>query len=91
MTNRQIENRIQKIKKLEAQKKDLEKEISAVQDELKAEMESRKVNELSGNTGKATWISFTTNRFDGKAFKTDHAEMYAMYTKATPSRRFTIA
>lgn len=90
MTDKQIANRIKKIKDLEAEKKALEKKISEVQDELKREMENREVRELTENTGRAAWIGFITKRFDSKAFKADHAEMYAMYTKATPSQRFVI-
>ena len=39
-------------------------------------------------------VRFTTvisNRFDGKAFKADHAKLYDQYMRATESRRFSIA
>lgn len=91
MTDRQIANRIQKIKNLEAQKKELEKQITAVQDELKAEMQLQNVDELNGCNGSVKWITFTAHRFDSKAFRSDHTALYNSYMKTIQSQRFSIA
>lgn len=91
MTTRQIENRIRKIKSLEAEKKVAEEQIAKLQNELKDEMKIQNTTELTGTTGSARWIQFVTRRFDSKAFRADNEALYKAYIRTAPSQRFTIA
>lgn len=43
---------------------------------------------ISGFGWNASYKPVTSNRLDSKALKTDHADIYAAYTKAQTSRRF---
>lgn len=37
------------------------------------------------------WTNVTTNRFDTTSFKTAYPDLYKQFTKASPSRRFTVS
>lgn len=58
---------------------------------LKAHMTEAGVDTLIGDEHKATYKEVITNRFDSKAFKADHADMYTAYQKPSSSMRFTFA
>ena len=70
---------------------ELDKEIEEQEDAIKALMEKTCVNELIGTEHKATYREVTSSRFDSKAFKADHADMYEAYKKSSTSMRFTFA
>lgn len=91
MTDRQIENRIRKLQELEAQAAEIEKQAEAIRAELKSDLEEKQTEEITTAHGWIIrWKSFITNRFDSKAFKKDHADLYSEYTTASESRRFTV-
>ena len=46
---------------------------------------------LQGDGWKATWKNVSSTRFDSKAFKADHADLYSAYSKATVSTRFILS
>lgn len=58
---------------------------------LKAHMTEVGVDTLIGDEHKATYKEVISNRFDSKAFKADHADMYTAYQKPSTSMRFTFA
>ena len=58
---------------------------------LKAHMTEAGVDTLIGDEHTATYKQVVTNRFDSKAFKADHADMYTAYQKPSTSMRFTFA
>jgi len=63
----------------------------AVEAELKEIMESENIDTLIGDEHKVTWKEVTSNRFDSKAFKANHADLYNAFTKPSTSRRFTFS
>ena len=67
------------------------KELKAMADKLAAEMTARNTEEMTVDVFKIRWTKVTSNRFDSKAFKATHADLYAQYTNQTESRRFSIA
>ncbi len=69
---------------------ELEAEAEAIKDQMKAVMVEQATEELEGIGWRATWHNTTTSRFDSKAFKADHADLYSAYTKATTGTRFTL-
>lgn len=91
MSAKELTGKIRELKELQAMAEELETEITAIQDEIKAEMTSRDTDEMTVDIFKIRWKKVTSNRFDSTAFKKTHADLYSQYTKATESRRFSIA
>ena len=71
--------------------KELEAEAEALTDKLKAAMVEREEETLTGDGWKASWKNVSSSRFDSKAFKATHAELYDQYCTESASRRFTVA
>ncbi|MCH1971629.1 hypothetical protein MCI89_04610 [Muricomes sp. OA1] len=91
MTERMIVNRVRKLKELEAQQKEIEEQIEALKAEIKADMQRKDLEEQKAGDYMVRFTTVISNRFDGKAFKADHAKLYDQYMRATESRRFSIA
>ena len=90
MTEKKIENRIKKIKELEAQIAELEQQADMIRYELKEDMEEKGIDELTTKNFVIRWKEVITNRLDGKALKAALPEIYNQYVKPSTSRRFTI-
>ena len=65
-------------------------QAEAIKDTLKGVMVDRTTEELDGTGWRATWHNTTTNRFDSKRFKADHADLYSQYSIKSNSTRFTL-
>lgn len=70
---------------------ELATEIEGVTDALKAEMDARSVDTLTGDDYKITYKAVTSARFDSAAFKRDFADVYEGYCKPSTTRRFLVA
>ena len=70
---------------------ELQAEAEALTDKLKAAMVERGEETLQGDGWKASWKNVNSQRFDSKAFKADHADLYSQYSKATTTTRFTLS
>lgn len=69
---------------------ELKLQIEDLQDQVKAYMTEKGVDEVIGENGeKATWRGVISNRFDSTAFKKDFLDIYKEYTKRTEYKRFT--
>jgi len=75
---------------LQAQIEQLQQEAEAIKDSLKAQMVEQSTEELEGNGWRATWHNTNNSRFDSKAFKAAHADLYAAFTVKTIGTRFTL-
>lgn len=91
MTERQIENRVKKLKALESQKAELESQIEAVKEELRTDMQQKGIEVQQAGSFFVRFTKVFTNRFDSKRFKADMPELYKQYTRQTESFRFSIA
>lgn len=69
----------------------LEAEAEALTDAVKGAMVQAETEALSGAGWKATWKNVNTTRFDSKAFKAEHADLYAAYSKKTVQTRFLVS
>ncbi len=85
-----MDSKVKELRELHRMVEELAGEIEALQDEIKAEMTTQGVDTLSGSDWKVTWKNVASSRFDSKAFKATHAELYAQYSKPTTSRRFVV-
>ena len=90
MSNNDIINTAKELAELKALRTELEDEISALEDKLKAEMSLRETDELSAGAYTIKWTEYTTMRFDASAFKKAEPELAAAYTKTATARRFSI-
>ena len=91
MTERMMENRIKKLRELEAQQKELEAQAEAIRAELKADLEEKGVEELQTKNFLLRWKEIVSNRIDSKALKAALPDVYGQFCKVSTSRRFTIA
>lgn len=69
---------------------ELEAEAEALTDKIKAAMTERGEETLTGDGWKASWKNVDSTRFDSKSFKADNPDLYAQYSKATTTTRFTV-
>jgi len=88
MSNPTMEVKVKELLELKRMKEELEAEIAAAEDEIKAVMGEEET--LLAGAFKVTWTPYTTSRFDSTRFKRDHAELAAAYTKTTTTRRFSV-
>ena len=91
MSTKDITAKVRKLKRLQSKADELQAEITAIQNELKAELEAQDTEELHAGEYKLRFTTVTSNRFDSKSFKALYSELYKQFTKQTSSRRFTIA
>jgi predicted phage-related endonuclease len=91
MTQVDIEGKAKALKEYKLLKEDLEAQITALENEIKSEMEAREVDEMTAGPFKIRWTKFITNRFDSTAFKAKHRDIYDLFTKPQESRRFSVA
>ena len=84
----EIQSKARELKELKTMKEELENEIAAIEDALKAAMGEKE--EMFCGEYKLTYQTVSTSRFDSTAFKREHAELAAAYTKSTTYRRFSV-
>lgn len=91
MTERQLENRIKKLQEIEKQQKELDAQAETLKAEIKADLESKGLEELQTKNFVVRWKEILSNRLDGKALKAAFPDIYNQFCKETSSRRFTVA
>jgi predicted phage-related endonuclease len=90
MTTGELTGKVRELKELKALSDELQAEIAAIEDAIKADMDRQGVDELDAGTFKVTWKVITSRRFDTTAFKATHSELYSQYTKESAYRRFVV-
>ena len=91
MGERTLQNRIMKLREIEAQQRALEEQAEQIRREIKADMETKQVEEMKAGSFVIRWKTILSSRLDGKALKAALPEIYSQYCKSSESRRFTIA
>lgn len=91
MTNKEITAKVQELKELKVLAEELKNQITALEDEVKAEMTAQNTDTLLAGAFKVTWKTYTSSRFDSSAFKKTHEELYKQYTKEYTAKRFLVA
>ena len=69
---------------------DINAEIEALQDVIKAHMEETATDTINAGQYKATWKPVTSTRIDTTALRKDLPEVWQEYGKTTTTRRFNI-
>ena len=90
MSANEMTKKVRELKELKAMIDELSAEAATIEDEIKAEMTARNVNEMAVDVFKIRYTTVNSTRFDSSAFKKAHGDLYAQYSKQTTSRRFSI-
>lgn len=69
---------------------ELQAEAEALTDRIKGAMVEQGREVLEGDGWKASWKNVNSSRFDSKAFKADHGDLYTAYSKPVTTCRFLI-
>ena len=91
MSTNEITSKIENIKTLQAMIDELTAEMETIKDEIKSEMTTRGVEEMTVSCFKVRYKEVSSSRFDSTEFKKTHQELYDQYCKKTVSKRFSIA
>ena len=91
MSERMILNRIKKLMELEEQMKSLQQQVDKLKEEIKADMEVKKQEEIKAGNHVVRFKTIVTNRLDSKALQSSLPDGYKQFVKQTESRRFTVA
>jgi len=90
MSRFEIENRVAELKRLENAIEDISSKAEALRNEIKNEMNLRGVEELTAGSYIVKFTSVLTSRFDTKKFKDNFGEIYHLFVRQVPSKRFSI-
>jgi predicted phage-related endonuclease len=91
MSTKDLQTKVEELKELKELKEELQAEINSIEEELKAECEKQQTEELKAGIFKIRYKTVESTRFDTNAFKKAHSDLYALFTRQTVSRRFTVA
>lgn len=91
MSTHELTAKVKELKELQALIEEATAEAEAIKDELKAYMKTSGAEELNAGLFKLRYSSVTSSRFDTKAFKAMHSELYEQFCKPSTSMRFSIA
>lgn len=91
MSTTNINERVKELKELQRMSDELNTEIEAIKDELKAEMAARNTDEILTSEYKLRYKEVSSSRFDTTSFKNKYVDLYNQFVKVTTSKRFTIA
>lgn len=91
MSTKDLAAKLRELKELKVMADELDAEITAIEDEIKAEMTARDVDEMTVDVYKVRWSAVTSSRFDSASFKKAMPDLYGKFTKTTTTRRFSVA
>ena len=88
MSNPNMEAKVKELMELKRLKEELEAEIAATEDAIKAVMGDEEL--LTAGAYKVSWSNVTSTRLDTTALKKALPDVAAAYTKTTTVRRFSV-
>lgn len=91
MSINELDMKVKELRELRRMAEELQAEIDAAQDAIKAHMDSQVVDTLAGADWKVTWKPVTSNRMDTTALKKALPEIAERFMKSVTSRRFCVA
>ena len=90
MSTQELDSKIAALRELQTSIEQMEAEVEAIKDTIKAEMVSRGADILIGNGWRASWRVIESTRLDIKALKSAAPEIVARYTVTTRTSRFCV-
>ncbi|HIX30566.1 MAG TPA: hypothetical protein H9682_00355 [Firmicutes bacterium] len=91
MSISELDMKVKELRELRRMAEELQAEIDATQDAIKAQMDSQGVDTLAGSDWKVTWKPVTISRMDTAALKKALPEIAERFMKSTTNRRFVLA
>ena len=91
MSINELDMKGKELRELRRMAEELQAEIDAAQDAIKAHMDSQGVDTLAGSDWKVTWKAVPSSRIDTTALKKALPEIAERFMKSTTSRRFVLA
>ena len=88
---KKMDDTVKDLRELIRIKEELEAEIEAAKDAVKAYMAENGTDVITGLDYKVTWKKVESSRLDTRALKKDLPEIASKYMKKSVSRRFLIA
>lgn len=90
MATNEIIKKLTELTELRRMADELNAEIEAIQDAIKAHMTEADTDTLTAGTFKVTWKAVTSVRIDTAALRNDLPEVWQEYGKTTTIRRFSV-
>ena len=91
MATNELITKLNELTELRKMAKDLNAEIEALQDAIKAHMAEVDTDTITAGAFKVTWKPVTSTRIDTTALRKDLPEIWQEYGKTTTTRRFSVA
>ena len=88
MSQQELVCAVTELQELKRLKEDLDAEIEAAQDRIKAVMGNRE--ELTAGAFRITWKPVTSARINADALRKESPDLYARYAVTTTTRRFLV-
>ena len=88
MSNPTMEAKVKELMELKRLKEEIEAEIAAAEDAIKAVMGDEEL--LLAGAYKVSWKAYTSSRLDSTALRKALPEIAAQFTRQTTARRFSI-
>ena len=86
---KEIEKKVTELQELKRMREELDAEMTALEDEIKAAMGDRE--QIVAGAFKITWRAVASSKIDTTALKKALPDVAAQFMKQTTVRRFTIA
>ena len=83
-----LENKVRELQELKQLREELDAEMTALEDEIKATMGDRE--QITAGAFKITWKTVASSRLDTTALKKALPDIAARFVKQTTVRRFVI-
>lgn len=90
MTKQEINKTIKEYKDYQLMAKSAQREMDRLKEKLVAHMESKNIEVIEVDEGKATYKHILGERFDSKKFSQENKYLYSMYMVATDTTRFQV-
>ena len=91
MATNEIISKLNELSELRRMADELNAEIEAIQDAIKAHMTEADTDTITAGAFKVTWKADTSTRIDTTALRKDLPEIWQEYGKTTTTRRFSVA
>lgn len=91
MTQKEINNAIKAYKDYQLIVKSAEREMDRLKDKLIKHLESKQLEVVEVDSGKASYKHVLSSRFDSKRFSEENANLYEMYKVETDNMRFQVS
>ncbi len=91
MTKQEINQAIKEYKDYQLMVKSAEREMDRLKKQLIKHLESKKLEVIEVDSGKASYTHILSSKFDSKRFSEENANLYEMYKVPTDTMRFLVS